>query len=298
MADPYVLEHDGLYWAYGTAPRDERTGREFRILRSPNLRQWEYVGGALVPLPEPWAQAYWAPEVIHHGGRFLMFYSAGGPHGQGHGIRVAVAGEPSGPFHDLGPLLHDEAFSIDAHPFVDSATGRCYLYYARDVLDGACPGTGIAAVEMASDFLGVIGDRIDIVRPSSSWHVFQQRREWLGRLWERWYTVEGPTVRRRGGKYWMTYSGGPFWSAGYGVGCAVADAPLGPWTDLSIQGPTVLRTVPGRLHGPGHNSIVVGPDGAEYIVYHAWDREMTARRMHVARLTWTTSGPVAEMGIV
>jgi hypothetical protein len=49
---------------------------------------------------------------------------------------------------------------------------------------------------------------------------------------------------------------------------------------------------PGRVLGPGHNSIVLGPDGqTEYIVYHAWDINLEARRMCVDQLIWTPSGP-------
>ena len=50
--------------------------------------------------------------------------------------------------------------------------------------------------------------------------------------------------------------------------------------------------MPGRVLGPGHNSIVVGPDGeTEYLVYHAWGPDMQARRMYVSRLRWTVDGP-------
>jgi len=44
--------------------------------------------------------------------------------------------------------------------------------------------------------------------------------------------------------------------------------------------------------GPGHNSVVVGPDNVtQYIVYHAWDKAHTARRMCVDKLVWTADGP-------
>jgi hypothetical protein len=36
---------------------------------------------------------------------------------------------------------------------------------------------------------------------------------------------------------------------------------------------------------------VVGPDGADYIVYHAWDPGFGARRMCIDRLEWTIDGP-------
>ena len=38
-----------------------------------------------------------------------------------------------------------------------------------------------------------------------------------------------------------------------------------------------------------------GPDGeTEYLIYHAWDKDMTARQMCVDRLIWTPEGPRCE----
>ena len=53
----------------------------------------------------------------------------------------------------------------------------------------------------------------------------------------------------------------------------------------------VLRSVPGELEGPGHCSVVTGPDGGDWIVYHAWDAQHTARRMCIDRIEWTAAGP-------
>ena len=62
---------------------------------------------------------------------------------------------------------------------------------------------------------------------------------------------------------------------------------MGPYTDYATpEGATVLRTIPGQLLGPGHNSMVVGPDGEDYLVYHAWDPQMTGRRMFLAPMDW------------
>jgi hypothetical protein len=68
---------------------------------------------------------------------------------------------------------------------------------------------------------------------------------------------------------------------------------MGPYSDAGDEnGPRVLRTVPGRLIGPGHNTIVRGPDGeTDFIVYHAWDQGMTKRQMRVSELEWTGDGP-------
>ena len=108
-----------------------------------------------------------------------------------------------------------------------------------------------------------------------------------------WHTLEGPCVRKRNGIYYCFYSGGCYQGEGYGVDYGTAHSPLGPYSDLGNEsGARVLRTLPGRIIGPGHHSIVLGPDDqTEFIVYHAWDTAMTGRRMHIDRLDWTEHGP-------
>ena len=54
----------------------------------------------------------------------------------------------------------------------------------------------------------------------------------------------------------------------------------------------MLRGVPGKVRGPGHHSIVTGPDGkTDYFVYHAWDEGMKTRQLCIDRLLWTPQGP-------
>jgi len=80
------------------------------------------------------------------------------------------------------------------------------------------------------------------------------------------------------------------------VDYGVADQITGPWWDEGNEaGPRVMRTLPGRLIGPGHNMITVGPDErTDFIVYHAWDRHMTRRQMHISALAWGAEGPRCE----
>jgi GH43 family beta-xylosidase len=107
-----------------------------------------------------------------------------------------------------------------------------------------------------------------------------------------WHTLEGPFVKAHEGKYFCFYSGGRWEDETYGVDYAEASHPLGPWTAKKVEAPRVLRTVPGRVKGPGHNSITTDPSGkSDIFVYHAWDPEMTARRLCLDRLEWTDCGP-------
>ncbi|MCP2014496.1 beta-xylosidase [Deinococcus sp. HSC-46F16] len=288
FADPFVLRHGDGYYAYGTSGRPHESGRVFEVLHSRDLLHWTPLGGALEPLGGENARDYWAPEVAFHAGEFYMYYSAG-VGDKGHQLRVAVSGRPEGPFRDAGVILTPEdPFTIDASPFQDE-DGEWYLYYARDFLDGERVGTALA-VDRLEGMTRLAGEPRTVLRASNDWQIFRRSREMYGAVYD-WYTLEGPFVVKRGGRYYCFYSGGAWEEPNYGVSWAVADHPLGPWTEPESDGPTLLRSVPGQVVGPGHNSVVTGPDGRDYLVYHAWDPAKTARRMCIDAIEWTPDGP-------
>ena len=103
-------------------------------------------------------------------------------------------------------------------------------------------------------------------------------------------------MHKHDGRYDCFYSGGRWETESYGVDYGVAENVFGPYSDGGNEsGPRILHTVPGQLIGPGHNSIASSPDGqTEYMIYHAWDKEMKLRRMYVDRLVWTPDGPRCE----
>ena len=290
FADPFVMEAPASGSRYvavgtGTVPDD----RVFEVLVSDDLVHWRSVGGAL-ERPEGCGSDFWAPEVAEHEGRWWMYYSCG-EGDVGHSLRVAVADDPTGPYVDQGvDLTPDERFAIDPHPFRDE-DGTWYLYYARDVLEGERVGT-MLAVDRLDGMTRLAGEPQTVLTPSADWQIFLRQREMYGRTYD-WHTLEGPFVRRRDGRYWCFYSGGSYLEPSYGVGVAVADAPLGPWSAPADAGP-ILRTVPERVVGPGHNSVVTSPSGTDVIVYHAWDAAQTARRMCVDPLVWSPDGPTVD----
>ncbi len=289
FADPFVLRVGEDYYAYGTGnPAARLGGLEFEVLHSRDLVTWRSIGGALEPLPDPALTDYWAPEVAEHDGRFWMYFSAGtGDVGQR--LRVAVADQPQGPFRDCDvQLTPDEPFSIDAHPFRDR-DGGWYLFYAVDRLDGDRVGTSIV-VDRLVEMTRLAGAPSPVVLPSADWQIFKRGREMYGRTYD-WHTCEGPFVVPHDGRYFCLYSGGPWEAETYGVSYVVGDSPTGPWQAPAVEGPVVLTTVPGQVVGPGHNSVVRGPDGREWVVYHAWDRDRTARRLCIDPLEWTADGP-------
>ena len=286
FADPFVLRHGDAYYAYGTGI-GRTDAAAIQILRSHDLVSWQPVGHAMVPVDGLAPADHWAPEVAAHEGRFYLYFSAG-VEDREHRIRVAVADRPEGPFWPAGILTPDEPFAIDPHPFRDD-DGQWYLYYARDELDGDRVGTTIV-VDRLVEMNRLAGNPVSVIRPSADWQLFRARRQMYGAVYD-WHTVEGPFVVKRRGRYWCLYSGGAWHSATYGVSYGVADSPTGPFLEPSSGGPALLRSRPGELEGPGHSSVIQGPDGADYLVYHAWDADHTARRMCIDRLEWTDEGP-------
>lgn len=290
FADPFVLRlPDGGYAAYGSGPPADIAPpgeRVFRALWSPDLRTWHDRGFVLDRLAPEMGDEYWAPEVAHLDGAWWMYYSVGRGI-DGHHVRVARADDPFGPFTDTGTVLTpDERFAIDAHPFVDD-DGRRYLFYARDVLDHPRPGTHLAVVELTSPVTAA-GAAVPVLAPFADWQIYQRDRSMYGARYD-WHTLEGPSVLRRHGRYWMTFSGGAWTGPGYAVSWAVADHPLGPWTPAP-EGSLPLLSTAGDLIGPGHNSLVVGPSGEDVVAFHSWDLARTRRQMRLRELVVDADG--------
>lgn len=284
LADPFVLRlPDGSYAAYGSGPpadQSPRGERVFQSLSSRDLRTWQPRGPVLDRLPETCGDEYWAPEVALVDGFYWLYYSVG--HGiRGHHLRVARSTTPFGPFEDTGTVLTpNERFAIDPHPFLD-VDGRSYLFYARDVLDHPRPGTHLAVLPLAAP-TSPAAEPVPVLAPHADWQIYERGRLMYGRRQD-WHTLEGPSVIRRHGRLWMTYSAGAWTGPGYAVSWAVADDPLGPWTPAPPDALPLLRTG-GELVGPGHNSLTTSPEQHDVIAFHSWNRQLTRRQMRLHKL--------------
>ena len=296
MPDPGVLRHEGVYYAFGTTGRERKAdGRVFTLLRSPDLVAWEELGGAVVPPSDDARYEYWAPEPAHHEGTFYLYYAMGGVEEEKFALRVATSLRPEGPYVDTGTPLVDCAgnrFTIDAHPYRD-ADGRWYLFYARNYPDaegGFHPGTGLA-VDRLVGMTRLAGECRTVLRARHPWTLYQanRRMDVYDRTFD-WHTIEAPWVLRRDGRYYCFYSGSNWQTPHYGLDYAVADRVTGPYTGQGREA-RVLRGVAGRVRGPGHHSIVEGPDGRDWVVYHAWNEAMTVRQLCIDPLAWTAAGP-------
>jgi arabinan endo-1,5-alpha-L-arabinosidase len=112
--------------------------------------------------------------------------------------------------------------------------------------------TPVRAQRIAADGRSLLGE--DTI-------VLANDQDWEGHL------IEGPFVTYQQGRYWLFYAGNDFSTPAYGIGVAVADHPLGPYTK---QREPLLRSTREWV-APGHASVAPGADGQPQLFFHAFD---------------------------
>ena len=250
-----------------------------QVLASADLRTWRHLGEGLPVLPA-WAAPgrTWSPAALVRGASTVL-YVAVAHRGTGRQAVAACVGDgPAGPFRDaLGvPLVHQvsRGGSIDPQPFVD-ADGRAYLLWKSD--DNALGRRSSLWVrELAYDGLSFRGRTVRLLR-----HEL---------VWER-PLVEAPALVRAGGAYHLLYSAGDWQTGGYALGHAVAPRVTGPYRVTTQDGPWLAGP-----DGPGGASVVDGPGGVPWLLWHAWRGGVGyarggARALHAAPLDLTGPRP-------
>jgi beta-xylosidase len=251
--DPFVCPTASGFIAYGT----NSAGVNVQVRTSPDLWTWSPVQEAL-PSVARWATTgwTWSPAAVVSGGGAVLWYVVREPRSGRQVISVAHGAEPVGPFHDRseGPAIAQLELggSIDPSPFVD-VDGTAYLLWKADA----------NALGRRSNLWGQrLNDERDALVDGAVPLLDHDRR------WER-PLIEAPSMTTVGGRYWLFYSGGWWESAGYGIGIAVADHPLGPWRKLTRRRPWVTSQEMGA--GPGGQEVFRDGTGVTYLAYHAWD---------------------------
>lgn len=281
--DPFVLKWWNGYWGYSTGFQPD--GGVFGVLYSHDLIHWQYIGSAMMPI-EGGHPCYWAPEVTYDNGMFFLYYSVGNEETMH--IRLARSSKPEGPFEDAGVQLTNEPFAIDPHVFIDD-DGKRYMFYATDFLTHTHIGTGTVIDRMLNEHT-LEGKPEPVTRARYEWQVYDPVRTSKGGV--KWHTVEGPFVVKRKGLYYEMFSGGNWQNLTYGVSYARSDniKPGHEWEQYADGAKVlpILRTIPGKVIGPGHNSVIRGPDNREiFCIYHLWHEG--ERVLAIDRMDWIGS---------
>ncbi len=246
--DPSVVKIGNRYWASATS---SNWFPAYPLLVSKDLVKWEAKGYVFNQLPS-WADYYfWAPEISYEKGKVYIYYTA---HKRGGNLCVGVASadKPEGPYTDHGPLICQEAGSIDAFPMRDK-NGKLYMIWKEDGNSVKKP-TPIWAQEMNEGRTALIGEKKELFRGTEAWE---------GAL------VEGVSMIRHGEYFYAFYAAAACCGrkCNYGTGIARAKDLLGPWEKY---GKNPVITHDDEWKCPGHGT-PVEKNGKYFFLYHAYD---------------------------
>ena len=272
FADPTIFVENGKYYLTGTCGTNTIG---FKLLESTDLANrtackadsTHFILKKGDNSVGEWG--FWAPQIYRHGDKYLLFYTAN--------EQVAVAKSDSITGHytqsTIRPIDGSEK-NIDPFLFKDD-DGSYYLYHVR--FDNG-------------NYLW--SARYDIETDSID-HASLVRCFGLTDAWEktddgRWSPVmEGPTVMKLDGTYYLFYSANHCLNQDYAVGYATAPSPQGPWTKYAGN-PIIHKRRVGEP-GSGHGDIFKGLDGKPYYVYHVHNNDsvVAPRLTRIVPLTMT-----------
>jgi beta-xylosidase len=269
--DPSIVRVGNDYWATATT---SHWAPLFPILHSRDLVNWQIVSAALAQRPA-WSDGnYWAPEISFYRGRYYIYYTG---HKKDGSLCVAVmtAAKATGPYADHGPLICQEAGSIDAMAVTDEK-GERYLVWKEDGNSRNQP-TPIWAQKLSSEGTKLVGEKQELIRNTAAWES---------------NLVEGPFILRHDGYFYMFYSGNACCGRGcnYAMGVARSHALLGPW-EKNPENPILKGNDAWKC--PGHGSIVSDARGRDYLLYHAYhpkDFVYAGRQALLDEVKWGVGG--------
>ncbi len=304
--DPTVIEANGTYYAYGTESNfgDGVGYRVIPILSSDDLVNWTYEGEVFGTRDsktndEPssgdptWKyndDGVWAPDIIHHDGRYVLYYSLHGPSHTDSAIGAATATSPTGPWTDQGEVVSGGQNCID--PEVVEHDGDLYMFFGSY-------SAPINVTRLTADGLGDTGEWTQISRDGDRYSAF-----------------EAPHVVKRNGKFVLFLQNdiccdGHASDPPYATTVARSDNIRGPYYDregrdlMDRAAETEILASNERFHAPGHVTSAMGPDGdTRWLLYHAYDLqepETTSggswrRSLMVDRIEWQDGWPAIRGG--
>jgi xylan 1,4-beta-xylosidase len=218
------------------------------LWRSQDLVNWQPMGPTLT---KP-VGSVWAPELVHHGGRFYNYFHArtsAENSKQYRSLYVITADHIEGPWSD--PI------DLELHAHIDPGhavgeDGKRYLFLS-----------GGDRVVLTDDGLATAG-RVE--------HVYDPWRypaDWDVET----FAPEGPKVLRRGEWFYLILAvggtAGP--PTGHMVIVARSHSIHGPWENAPNN--PIVRTVSAaeKWWSRGHATAIEGPDGSWWLVYHGYE---------------------------
>ena len=224
--DPAPYVHGDTIYLFVDHDEPNAQGYEMRdwlLYISTDMVNWTYRGTPLSPKIFSWARQdndCWASQAVERNGKWYWYVAAGDLERHRHGIGVAVADRPEGPWHDpLGhPLIPGNDGYIDPSIFVDD-DGQAYLCWGN---------SGLWYARLNDDMITLRDSIMSIdVEDTLAFgpHVLKHDHvRNVDRVFTRF--EEAPWLYKYNGRYYLEYAAG---GAPEHWAYSTADHPMGPW---------------------------------------------------------------------
>ncbi len=234
------------------------------IWHSRDLVNWAPIGPALT---KPIGSVY-AMDLVKHNGRYYIYIPAVSK--DGNAIFVIHADDIRGPWSD--PIDLKVSGCIDPGHAVGE-DGKRYLFF-----------NGVRRIRLSDDGLSTVGALEQVYTP---WHY---PADWVVEM----FAPEGPKVFRRHDWFYLVAavggtSGPP---TSHMVTVARSKSIHGPWENCPHNPVVHTRTADEPWWSRGHASIVEGPAGDWWMVYHGYENgfRTLGRQALLEPIEWTSDG--------
>ena len=251
VRDPWVLEHEGTYYLYGTG----LAWNGYGCVYSTDLQNWS--DPVKVYAPEGACDGendWWAPECHYYQGNFYLFATYRSAASGKRGVAIFRSADPLGPFEIItdGHITPKDRDAIDGTLYVDE-DGQPWMVYVGEWTSNEDGVGDMMAAKLSGDLTEFVSDPILLFRATDP-------------RWANGGVTDGPFLyKTKTGRLLMLWSNTD--NKGYCVG--IASSSNGKVDGKWRQQPWELYKATDENADGGHGMLFTAPDGTLLLSVHS-----------------------------
>lgn len=305
--DPSIAKDGNTYYVFATGKT--KSGGQFTIRCSPDLKQWKICGQVFDQIPawirkeSPGTEELWAPDISYYKGQYRLYYaySLFGKNTSGIALATNKTLDPRSPdykWEDQGLVLRsveaDTFNAIDPNFIVDKE-GRTWLAFGS-----FWSGIKMRELDPATGKLSASNSQLYSLASRTKPAVAEPAKPGLPPDWQ---AVEAPFLVYHDGYYYLFVS----WDlccrgvkSNYHVVVGRSSSVTGPYLDksgraLAEGGGSEVMVANKRWLGPGGQSVLMQPNGPAIMVFHAYGATDGKPALQVSTIAWEGGWPKIAM---
>ncbi len=251
VRDPFVLEHEGTYYMYGTG----LAWGGYGCVYSTDLQNWSDPVKVYEPQGDCDGEGdWWAPECHEYQGNFYLFATYRSAATGKRGVAIFRSADPMGPFEIItgGHITPKDHDAIDGTLYVDE-DGQPWMVYVGEWTSNEDEIGDMMAAKLSDDLTTFVSEPILLFRGTDA-------------RWARGKFTDGPFLyKTKNGRLLMLWSAND--KGGYCVGIAYSSNGKieGRWRQQRCE---LYKATKDQADG-GHGMLFTAPDGSLTLSIHS-----------------------------